>query len=128
MTVKAIKTIRLDPKWVDKIENSAERQGKSFSEVVRQRIKFGLSIPEYRRVEDLAKRQDISETEVIEQGIKYTSVLLDPNVSFSDAINTTGEVSEDKNIPFSEAVKPMPKILESVQESNDSRTPQERQD
>jgi len=88
------KTIRLPDFWEEKLEESAERQGCSFSEVVRQRIKFGLSKIEYRQLETLAEKQETSETEVVQQGIKFMSIAMNPELSFADAIKSIPELAE----------------------------------
>lgn len=88
------KTIRITPYWEEKMEETAEREEESFSEVVRRRCKFGLSKIEYRQLERLAEKQGVSETDVVQQGIKFMSVAMNPELSFADAIKSVPEMAD----------------------------------
>lgn len=95
MVNKEVTTIRLEPYWKEKLEKRAEKENESLADVVRRRIRFGLSKREYREIEDLAIGQDVTETDILNQGMKFTSIAMNPDLSFADAIKPVGEIAEE---------------------------------
>lgn len=110
---KLTKTIRMEPFWEEKLEDASERQDISFSELARRRLRFGLSKVEYRQLEELARRQQLSETEVVEQALKFTSIAMNPELDFSDAVKKDA-LESNGTIAFADAIKTMPEMAKSL--------------
>jgi len=92
--VKENISVRLDDKSLSLLRLEAEAYGCSVSDIVRDRVRFGLDDLEYNNILDLAKKQGVRPKDVVRQAITFTRILMDPGLSFADMVKPKGELLE----------------------------------
>lgn len=99
-------SVRVADFEADEVRKSAEFQGISMSEVVRQSHFFGLPEPDYYRILDIAKHGKVEPKMPVRQSVSFTDMLMGPETTVGMVLKST-----EPDMLFADAMRSRPDLL-----------------